>query len=125
MHAPCQLSSLIAEVCSIAASIVSLPNGCWGVQGGAAMPAGGDEEDRMEEDEDDEDAEMAYEEEDDDEEADVPSGEPMSVGSTEVHDMLLGSEASPARSLPAEAPRRCGPAWPQHLPFDPVDALLH
>ena len=75
------------------------------------MPAGEDDEDRMEEDEE-EDAEMAYEDEEDEEEADVPSGEPMSVGSTEVHDMLLGSEASPARSAPAEPPRRC--ALPPH-----------
>ena len=63
----------------------------------------------MDED-DEEDAEMAYEDEEDEDEADVPSAEHMSVGSTEVHDMLLGSEASPARSTPAAEPsRRCVP----------------
>ena len=63
-----------------------------------------EEDEDPDEDEDDEDDEMGYE---DEEEADVPSAEHMSVGSTEVHDMLLGAEASPARAAPAaEASRR-------------------
>lgn len=66
-----------------------------------------DEDEDPEEDPDEdpeEDDEMGYE---DEEEADVPSAEHMSVGSTEVHDMLLGADASPARAAPAgEASRR-------------------
>ena len=63
---------------------------------------GSDEEMRDPADQE-EDDEMAYEEEEDDEdddedqEADLPSADHMSVGSMEVHDMLLGADgASPA-----------------------------
>ena len=79
------------------------------MQGGMALSGEAGEHEAMDEDEDDE--EMAYEDEEGDDEADVPSAEHMSVGSTEVHDMLLGSEASPARSAPptTEPSRRSRP----------------